>query len=256
MMMRTTLPLMAAICSCLLARHSAAQGNPQTTSAPTPANTAIELSAPIEDAGRSEPTAESNPEAAQALGTPNGLFSARPIKEPTAEAAGSGALSAIDPRENGIARVIASLGVVLALLWGLRRVLRRHSMAGGAGRPSGVLEILARYPVARGQQLILLKLARRILLVHQNGSAMTPLAEVNDPDEVASLLARVEAGSTGATAAKFRRMLDSFKREHDDADSRPQPSSPIVRGPVIDLTRKQPLRTGGSTTNRRWRLTA
>ena len=125
------------------------------------------------------------------LGQPNGLLSARPA----AREAKRG-LTALDPRTNEITRVLGALAVVLGLLFGLRAVVRRSRWAlASGGRPSGVVEILARYPVARGQQLILLKLARRVLLVHRSGSTMTTLSEVADPDEVAALLGRIEAGS-------------------------------------------------------------
>jgi hypothetical protein len=79
------------------------------------------------------------------------------------------------------------------------------------------MEILARYPIARGQHLTLLKLGRRVLLVHQTGTAMSTLTEVADPDEVASLLSRIEAGSSGRDADRFRSMLKQYQREHDAA---------------------------------------
>ena len=136
---------------------------------------------------------ESRPTSSEAapLGQPNGLLSARPA----AREAKRG-LTALDPRTNEITRVLGALAVVLGLLFGLRAVVRRSKWAlASGGRPSGVVEILARYPVARGQQLILLKLARRVLLIHRSGSTMTTLSEVSDPDEVAALLGRIEAGS-------------------------------------------------------------
>ncbi len=136
---------------------------------------------------------ESRPTSSEAapLGQPNGLLSARP-----ADRESKRGLTALDPRSNEITRVLGALAVVLGLLFGLRAVVRRSRWAlASGGRPSGVVEILARYPVARGQHLILLKLARRVLLVHRSGSTMTTLSEVSDPDEVAALLGRIEAGS-------------------------------------------------------------
>jgi flagellar biogenesis protein FliO len=131
-----------------------------------------------------------------------------------------------------IVRVLGALGIVVALIVLTRTVLLRTAGGlGGAGRPSGVLEILARYPVGRGQQLMLLKLGRRILLVHGCGGAMRTLSEISANDEVAALLGRIEAASTGRESQRFRRLLERFEREHDQ---RPHAD----RGEIVDLTRR------------------
>ncbi len=86
-----------------------------------------------------------------------------------AKAAGTapaGGLDRAEPRRFGalglgeLLRVGGALAVVIGLLVLLRLLVRRTcGLTLAAGRPSGVLEILARYPVARGQQLVLLKMA-------------------------------------------------------------------------------------------------
>lgn len=174
------------------------------------------------------------------LGTPRPLLSTR-----SADEAGSGrgsALRSLDPRTNEITRVAASLAVVVGLMLGVRFFLKR---AGGslpaAARPSGVVQVLARYPAGRGQRLILMKVARRVLLVHQSGSAMSPLSEFTDADEVAALLAGLEEGSRGRNAARFSRLLRSFQESHDHGlDSPDRPETLFVDSAgrqIIDLTR-------------------
>lgn len=146
-----------------------------------------------------------------------------------------------------VGRVLAALAVIIGLVMLARFFMKRAGgHISGGDRPSGVVEILARYPVARGQQLVLLKLARRIMLLHQTGSSMTALTEMTDPDEVASMLARLEAGSSGRTAERFQKVLRSFESEHDGG-----PEIHTMRNParlmqttgdnneVIDLTRSR-----------------
>lgn len=174
------------------------------------------------------------PQESAALGMPDRAFDAG-THEGEAGVAKQGA-SLLDPRGSDLMQVFGALAVVLSLLFATRSILRRISGAAGGARPSGVVEILARYPVARGQQLILLKLARRILLVHQNGSAMTTLSEIVDENEVASLLARVEAGTAKKDAGTFKTIFSKFSREFDGEISKPLNSSD--QGEVIDLTRK------------------
>ncbi len=195
------------------------------------------------------------------LGVPNGIFSARPVPEEVAPGveAGSSAekslvqsfVAAVDPRSNSVARVIASLGLVIGLILLFKVVMKRGAgLLGQGGRPSGVIEILARYPLGRKQSLVLIKIARRVLLVHQNGAQMATLSEVAEPMEVAALLGRIESGSTGRQAQRFRSMLKGFQNEHD-AMRRTESNDPFAlpaenasHGELIDLTRKRPRAAG------------
>jgi flagellar biogenesis protein FliO len=176
---------------------------------------------PIAPEGGSAASATFEPPASESftLPGPDGLFSARPSRDPAADASSGddgSVLDAVDPRRNGLARVLGALALVLGLLGLVRLVLPRASgLLGGAARPAGIIEVLARYPVARGQTLLLIKMARRILLVHQHAGGMSTLSEVSDPDEVAALLARMEAGARQRDAGRFRTALETFDREHE-----------------------------------------
>ncbi len=209
-------------------------GGPAPVTAPTPSEPAVE--APLRP-----------PQEARPLGRPSHLLSAAPVDE---AGAASGGLGGLDPRTNEIARVVGGLAVVIGLLVVVRLFIKRTGWGLAAGgRPSGVVEILARFPVGRGQQLILLKLVRRIVLLHHSGSTMTTLSEVSDPDEVAALLARVEAGTrrAGSGAGRFKEALKRFGADHERLAG-PFPlavdRAAGAGGEVIDLTRGQPRRFG------------
>ena len=149
-------------------------------------------------------------------------------------------LRAIDPRSNELVRVGGALAVVLLLLGLIRGLLRAGGRLPGGGRPSGVLEVLGRYPVARSQSLLLLKLGGRVVLVHHTRSGMNPISEVSEPEEVAALLARVEA-SGRAQAGGFHGLLRRLSRRQ------PGEAFPMVAGGpsgggervVVDLTRRR-----------------
>ncbi len=119
----------------------------------------------------------------------------------------------------GLSRTLASLVVVVglayigALAWKRIATRRGGLMAalGAAGRaPSGVLEILARYPVARTQRLVLLRVGRRVLLVCQSSGArsgsgaMATLAEISDPDEVATILCAIRQSDGESSVSAFK----------------------------------------------------
>lgn len=154
-----------------------------------------------------------------------------------------GVLGTLDPRSNDVTKVIGALAIVVGLILLLKVFLRKSGgfLAGAGSRPSGVVEILAKYPVGRGQNIVLLKVARRIVLLHQTGSSMTTLSEMTDADEVAEVLARLEAGSTEREAERFRKTLTQFMAEHEapqEKTMRPRRTPmPLAETEIVDLTR-------------------
>jgi flagellar biogenesis protein FliO len=182
------------------------------------------------------------PQESRALGRPRGSAGLR-----NAGAGGSAdGARGLDARVSEIFRVGWALGAVVALLLVVRIVLRRLGgpLAGGR-RPSGVLEILARYPVARGQQLVLLKLCGRVVLLHQTKTGMTTLSELSDPDEVAALLGRVGSadgaggGGAGGFSPLLNRLLAPARRSPEDEFARALGAESEIGGKVVvDLTRR------------------
>jgi flagellar biogenesis protein FliO len=131
-------------------------------------------------------------------------------------------------------KTVLSLGGVLALVGGaafvLKRLARSHGglrgAAGPGGRaPAGVLEVLGRYPLSRGQSLMLLKLDRRMLLLSQSaggrlgGTSLTTLCEITDPEEIASILVKVRDEEGDSLARRFQSVLGKADRVTADAVS-------------------------------------
>ena len=127
----------------------------------------------------------------------------------------------------GTMTTFGSLALVILVIAGIAAVTRRAALKSGGlwaalgpgGRaPSGVLEVLGRYPVGRGCTLVLLKLDRRILLVSQSsggklsGVTMTTLTEVTDVEDVASILLKTRDAETDESAKRFERMLTDADR--------------------------------------------
>jgi len=126
------------------------------------------------------------------------------------------------------------LGVV-ALMLVIGVVVRRVGGPLARGRrPSGVLEVLGRYPIARGQQLILLRLVSRVVLLHQTRSGLTTLSEVTDADEVAALLARVEAATRSGQPGRFQGLLAGAVMGRNTVSPEITTNGKVV----VDLTRR------------------
>lgn len=145
-----------------------------------------------------------------------------------APAPGNDTLSMLTGTIGPLALVLALIGVLAVLMRAWTKA--RGGLAGGglglwtrslaSGRaPSGVLSVLGRFPMGSGLSLVLLKLDRRVLLVTQTkagrfgGASMSTLAEITDPDEVASLIAKCSAGEAAGEA--FRAALRAQQSESD-----------------------------------------
>lgn len=147
-------------------------------------------------------------------------------------------------------RTAGSLAAVLALVFVAavvaKKVSKGRGLAGAIGAggraPCGVLEVLGRYPVARGTTLVLLKCDRRVLLVCQTagkgltgGATMTTLTEFQDAEDVASILLKTRDDEGDTLAKKFQAMLGS-----QSADVEPARSAASVEVPTQPLA---PART-------------
>ncbi len=236
---------------------------PETlTGDPTPSSTPVAppRTSPRADPGRRQtvPAIEATP-----LGTPAGRAAA-------GAAAQAGAQQTPPPASNmSYARTLGALSLVVILIIGLALLARRLARRGGllaqlgaGGRaPSGVLEVLGRFPAGRGCTLVLLKLDRRVLLVCQTtgkglmgAHAMSTLCEITEPEQVASILVKVRDEQGDSIARRFQEVLagadDRTARdmdEHEPASLAAQPAPhapaaarvprPLAAAPVVHQSR-------------------
>ncbi len=130
---------------------------------------------------------------------------------------------------SGWPRVLMALVGTIALAIGVAAGFRR--LAGGrfgltrsARAPSGLVEVLARYPLSPRNQLIVLKLDRRVLLLSEatgvrgSSAGLRTLTEITDPEEVASILLKTRDDEGDSIAAKFRDAMDRQASAHDAFD--------------------------------------
>lgn len=141
----------------------------------------------------------------------------------------------------GIGKTLAALAGVIAIAIIASSVVRsaarrRGGVAlglGPAGRaPSGVVHVLARYPIQRGQLLVLLKVGPRVILTCQSrpgrftGAAMTTLAEFTDPDQVAQIVRLTQDPAEQTATGRFRSVL-----EHVGMNPLPPQATPQIEPP-------------------------
>jgi flagellar biogenesis protein FliO len=119
-------------------------------------------------------------------------------------------------------RVLGALGIVIGLIFVLRW-LGRFFFPGVAGRGANrAIEVLSRSPLSPKQQLMLIRVGRRLIVVGDTGSQMSALCEITDPDEIAGLVGQLRDEKTTPTTRAFGAMFGSSRRAFEtEADSAP-----------------------------------
>jgi len=106
--------------------------------------------------------------------------------------------------------VVGSLGAVLGLFFLLAWAMRRGASGSPTLLPKEALEVLGRAPLAGRQQVYLVRLGNKLVLVSVSPAGVETLSEVTEPDEVQRLVAICLQGQPNSAALMFRQALDRF----------------------------------------------
>lgn len=101
---------------------------------------------------------------------------------------------------------LALLGILVALSVIVKRLSRRGG-ATAAGNP--VIEVLARTALSPRQNLCLVRLGRRVVLLGVGGDQARTLVEINDPVEAAELIGAAAQARPGSISSQFSEFLRS-----------------------------------------------
>jgi len=110
-------------------------------------------------------------------------------------------------------RTLGALGVVVALIFVVRLVLKRLGRRPDVAARGEAMEVVARAPLGSRQQLALVRLGRRLVLVGTGPGGMSCLAEVTDADEVAELLTEARSKHGGGFAGVFAKYAGQTSAE-------------------------------------------
>jgi flagellar biogenesis protein FliO len=103
-------------------------------------------------------------------------------------------------------------------------------------RRSGAIRLLARTPLGPKQQVMLIAVGRRVLVVADNGQQMTRLTEITESEEISGLTADLAQARTAQDVEKDHDEAEqAFAHELNDAQSRrdqqkvsePGPAAPV-----------------------------
>jgi flagellar biogenesis protein FliO len=134
----------------------------------------------------------------------------------TAAVSGPSATSATNPMD--IQRVLMALALVLGAIFLLRWIGQRLLLKNGTLRGNKSIHVVSRSVISPKQQVIMLRVGKRLIVVGDSGGQLNPLCEISDPDEVASLIgeSHKELAETGKSfGAMFRRAEEPFTESTD-----------------------------------------
>jgi flagellar biogenesis protein FliO len=119
-----------------------------------------------------------------------------------------------------LSRIAVALLVVIGIILLLRSVFRQMTAIGGvgpAGRGGKMVTVLSRSAISPRQQVLVLQVGKRLIVVGDSGGRMNPLCEISDPDEVALLVGQNRAArdagadrNPGSFRSLFRRANEPF----------------------------------------------
>ncbi len=149
---------------------------------------------------------------------------------------GASAPAAAQPLDTAadLSHVVLALAVVIAIIFGLRWVARRMALVPAVGRPGRGVRVLSRTVLSPKQQVLLLQVGKRVLVVGDGGAGgMRPLCEITDPDEVAALVG--EARSADAAAAPSKSFSSLFRRAAEPFEATADDGKPALASPAADV---------------------
>jgi flagellar biogenesis protein FliO len=112
-----------------------------------------------------------------------------------------------------VTTVAASLATVLGIFVAIAWCTRRLNGGGAMPLPKEALEILGRAPLAGRQQMQLVRVGRKLVLLAVSPGGAEPLTEINDPAEVEHLLGLCHRGQSASATAAFREALQQLSAE-------------------------------------------
>ena len=135
--------------------------------------------------------------------------------------------NALDAGRVGLALVVVLVAIFL-LRWLARQFVR-------VGLPeSKPIKVLSRSVLSPKQQLLLLQVGKRLVVVGDSGGTMSPLCEINDPDEVAMLIG--QASEDRPITKSFGRIFKRAKEPFDEPVA-PEPEEMAPAPEIVEMSR-------------------
>ena len=140
--------------------------------------------------------------------------------------------------------MIGSLAIVVGLFLLLTWVLRRGMPKQTPLLPQGILEVLGRAPLVGRQQVHLVRLGNKLLLIAVTPGGIETLTEVTDPAEIDRLAGICQQANPYSASKSFNQLLGDY------SDPKPTRRGSFSKDEP-DFSSLEPARTGPAVRERR-----
>lgn len=163
--------------------------------------------------GLTAPLAAQTRPAAEA---PVGRLESQPLRTAAAPGSSDQDTSQVpDSSPFSITRAMLALGLVLSLILLLRWAGRRFFGPNISAGPTRVVQVLSRSVITPKQQVLLMQVGRRVLVVADNGTQMRTLAQLDDSDEVAELVGQLQQEKGESLVRTFGSLFRKQEQQYD-----------------------------------------
>ena len=172
--------------------------------------------------------AESAANSGASLAPPTtGPFEQKPIRRSGASASGTTSGKGSAGSTNSawdMGKVPLALGGVLMLILGMRALGKKMVPGASGAGSSKAVAVLMRSSVSPRQQLILVRVGRRLVLVGCGGGGeMNPLCQIDDPDEVAEVMGQIREDKSMLSSKNFTAMFGKAGKAYEEPPSSDEP---------------------------------
>jgi len=113
-------------------------------------------------------------------------------------------------------QVAAALAVVLGLVFVGKALVKKFMPGAVASNGKGVIEVLARYPLAKNQSIVLMRIGTQIIALNQGKEQSQSVLVVSDAEEVARIMGQIEGENPKSISAGFNRLLANARMDLED----------------------------------------
>jgi flagellar biogenesis protein FliO len=138
-------------------------------------------------------------------------------------------------------RVLAALAMVIVVIFLLRWIAQQFFGMPTAKKSSRAVQVLSRSMISPKQQVLLVQVGRRVIVVGDTGGQMSPLAQITDADEIAELVGQLREDKTTATAKSFGNIFGRAQTtfEENDVPEEKREEGPEDLDPALATTQAE-----------------
>lgn len=118
-----------------------------------------------------------------------------------------------------LSRLLIATLLVIALIFVVRWIAQKW-LPSARGGSTGSVRLISRTNIGARQQILLVMVGRRLLILADSGGSVSRLGEIENEDEIAQLIGSMESSKeSGRFNSLFKREQDQFEDEPTDETS-------------------------------------